>query len=282
MEIRDFLLKTDHKPIVKKFQHNSPAASPRQARFIDYILRFTSQVEHVSGRKNVAGAFSSPLEPPPHHPTFFFIGLLAISCRTANRCRTDALAGEFFVALEKEDERLPTREFVKLLAQRVASFRYHPSIKTNRSSHLNSALFNPLITHFFVKDHVRRYSLQPAHRGPYLILERCSKFFVLNYGTHQDRVSIDRLWTSIFSMTSLNEEYEDVRARIANLEESIHSLSCRSEIFDDLDDTCSRTPPERHAEQPTPHDNSTRNKHTSKWRPIHAPKRFTDYEILYR
>ena len=36
LESRDFTLKTDHKPIVKKFQHNSPAASPRQGRYIDY------------------------------------------------------------------------------------------------------------------------------------------------------------------------------------------------------------------------------------------------------
>ena len=42
----------------------------------------------------------------------------------------------------------------------------------------------------------------------------------------------------------------------ANLdEESIHSLSLRSEMFDDLDDTCLRTPSERHAKQHTLHDN---------------------------
>ena len=74
-------------------------------------------------------------------------------------------------------------------------------------------------------------------------------------------------------------------ARTANLdEESIHSLSRWSKIFDDLDDTCSRTPPERHIKQPilhsNLHDNSTRNKHTSKGGPIHTPKRFRDCEML--
>ena len=195
------------------------------------------------------------------------------------------LPGEFFVAQEREDETLPTREFVKSLAQRVASFRYHPPRKTNRSLHLDSALFNPQVTHVFVKDDVRRHSLQPAYRGPYLILERCRKFFVLDYGTHQDRVSIDRVKPAIFSMTSLNEESENACPLPANLDaESIHSLSLRSEMFDDLGDTCSRTSLERHAEQHTLHDNlhnhSTRNKHTSKGRPINAPKRFRDYEML--
>ena len=66
LEGHDFFPKTDHKPIVRKFQHNSPAASPRQALFIDYryISQFTSRVEPVSGRENVADALSRPLEPP--------------------------------------------------------------------------------------------------------------------------------------------------------------------------------------------------------------------------
>ena len=552
LEGRDFLLKTDHKPIVRKFQHNSPAASPRQARFIDYILQFTSRVEHVSGRENVADVLSRPLEPPllnlitppsapldylqlavaqrtdpeitdlrrnnstalvlkdiplaehginilcdvstgrlrpvipislrasvfkrfhslahpgirgsialltekvvwigikkhvaqwtreclqcnrskiqrhnrapleavtpPPNERFTHVyvditgplplskgysyllviidrysrfmqavplqGISAEECssafvqswvslfgtpshiycdrgaqftsalwrklalflgaqlhhstayhpqaqglvervnrtlKTALKCAespTDwydnlpwallslrnqpkedldnhspndfvfggklRLPGEFFVAQEREDKTFPTREFVKSLAQRVASFRYHPPRKTNRSSHLDSALFNPQVTHVFVKDDVRRHSLQPAYRGPYLILERCRKFFVLDYGTHHDRVSIDRIKPAIFSMTSLNQESENACPLTANLDkESIHSLSLRSEMFDDLDDTCSPTPSERHAEQHTLHDNlhsnSTRNKHTSKGRPINAPKRFRDYEML--
>ena len=120
----------------------------------------------------------------------------------------------------------------------------------------------------FVKDGVRQHSLQPAYRGPYLILERCRKFFVLDYGTHHDRISIDRVKSAIFCMTSLNEESENECPHTANLdEESIHSLSIRSKMFDYLDDTCLRTPSERHAEQHTVHDNlhnnSTTNKHTS-------------------
>ena len=44
---------------------------------------------------------------------------------------------EFVVVQERENETLPAREFVKSLAQRVASFRYHPPRKTDRSSHLD-------------------------------------------------------------------------------------------------------------------------------------------------
>ena len=75
----------------------------------------------------------------------------------------------------------------------------------------------------FVKDDVRRYSLQPAYRGPYLIRERSRKFFVQDYRTHQDRVSIDRLKPAIFSMMSRNKKSGQVRARKANLnKESSH------------------------------------------------------------
>ena len=62
VESRDFLLKTDHKPIVAKFYCKSPAASPRQARYFDFISQFTNRVEHVSGKSNVADALSRPLD----------------------------------------------------------------------------------------------------------------------------------------------------------------------------------------------------------------------------
>ena len=60
LESRDFVLRTDHKPIVTKFHCDSLAASPRKARFIDYIVQFTDRVEHVSGNANVADALSRP------------------------------------------------------------------------------------------------------------------------------------------------------------------------------------------------------------------------------
>ena len=58
--MQDFVLRTDHKPIVTKFHGDSLAAYPRQARFIDYIAQFTNRVEHVSGNANVADALSRP------------------------------------------------------------------------------------------------------------------------------------------------------------------------------------------------------------------------------
>ena len=87
----DFTLKTNYKLIVKKFQHNSPATSPRQARSIDYILQFTSNIEHVSGNDNIADALSRPFEPPlnnlltPFNKPLDFLEL-AIAQRSDSKC----------------------------------------------------------------------------------------------------------------------------------------------------------------------------------------------------
>jgi len=63
LDAKDFTLKTDHKPIVTKFHSNTLAASPRQQRYFDYIAQMTNQVEHVSGKSNVADIFSRISQP---------------------------------------------------------------------------------------------------------------------------------------------------------------------------------------------------------------------------
>ena len=68
--------------------------------------------------------------------------------------------------------------------RRVASFRYNPPRKANWSSYLDTALFNPKVTHVFVRNEVRRHSLQPAYKGPYLIVDRNPKYFTLDFMTH--------------------------------------------------------------------------------------------------
>ena len=51
------------------------------------------------------------------------------------------LPGEFFVSRE-EDESTSLHAFVNSLSRKVASFRYNPPRKVNRSSYLDTALFN--------------------------------------------------------------------------------------------------------------------------------------------
>lgn len=62
LEGRNFALLTDHKPLTFAFQQNSDRASPRQARHLDYIGQFTTNIKHVSGKENVVADFLSRIE----------------------------------------------------------------------------------------------------------------------------------------------------------------------------------------------------------------------------
>ena len=53
LEAREFVLRTDHKPLVYACPQPSNKASPRQRRHLDYILQFNVAVQHISGEENV-------------------------------------------------------------------------------------------------------------------------------------------------------------------------------------------------------------------------------------
>ena len=121
------------------------------------------------------------------------------------------LPGEFFVASNHESiiSSGATPSFVQSIAQKVASFRYHPSRSANKKFHVDPMLVNPNTTHVFVRQDARCPSLHPFYKGPYRILRKTEKYFVLDYLTHSDRVSIDRLKPAYLSFTNLNSQLMD-------------------------------------------------------------------------
>lgn len=59
VEARELTIFTDHKPITSAIFTKSEKHSPREARHLDYILQFTSDIQHVKGTENsVADALS--------------------------------------------------------------------------------------------------------------------------------------------------------------------------------------------------------------------------------
>ena len=58
LEGSDFILKTDHRPIVNKFHSHTLAQSPRQQRYFDFIAQMTNRVEHIPGAENPADILS--------------------------------------------------------------------------------------------------------------------------------------------------------------------------------------------------------------------------------
>lgn len=53
LEARDFVVYTDHKPLVFAFQQQNEKATPRQLRHLDFISQFSTNIQHISGIDNV-------------------------------------------------------------------------------------------------------------------------------------------------------------------------------------------------------------------------------------
>ena len=60
LDAKDFILRSDHKPLVHKFHSSTLSASQRQQRYLDYLEQFTNKFEHVKGEHNMADAMSRP------------------------------------------------------------------------------------------------------------------------------------------------------------------------------------------------------------------------------
>ena len=58
VEGREFTIFTDHKPLTKAL-HTKTERSPRQARHLDYISQFTSDIRYVAGKDNVVADYLS-------------------------------------------------------------------------------------------------------------------------------------------------------------------------------------------------------------------------------
>lgn len=62
LELKPFIIFTDHKPIVYAFQKPLDKHSPRQFRYLDYVSQFSTDIRHISGEQNVvADTLSRPV-----------------------------------------------------------------------------------------------------------------------------------------------------------------------------------------------------------------------------
>lgn len=52
LEGRDFDIRTDHKPLIYAFKQKLDKASPRQARHLDFISQFSTNIIHIAGVEN--------------------------------------------------------------------------------------------------------------------------------------------------------------------------------------------------------------------------------------
>lgn len=62
LEGRSFAVFTDHKPLIYAFKQDPLKSSPRQARHLEYIAQFTTDVRHIAGEENVVADALSRVE----------------------------------------------------------------------------------------------------------------------------------------------------------------------------------------------------------------------------
>lgn len=62
VEARNFIIYTDHKPIVFAFHSRKENCSPRQFRHLDFIGQFTTDIRHIAGKDNVVADTLSRVE----------------------------------------------------------------------------------------------------------------------------------------------------------------------------------------------------------------------------
>lgn len=101
------------------------------------------------------------------------------------------LPGEFF----SESQPTPANELVRQLAQSFADLRPVPTA-WHRRYDAERPFVSPSLrtaTHVFVRVDAHRPPLTPPYRGPYPVLRREDKFFVIENRGKEDTVAVDRL-----------------------------------------------------------------------------------------
>ena len=99
------------------------------------------------------------------------------------------LPGQFF---SDNDETVSHTEYRRRLLTFMKSLKPSlPREPCRRNSYLEKALRT--CTHIFVRDDGSAMSFQPAYTGPFPVLDKEDKYFILDLGDRTDLVSVDRL-----------------------------------------------------------------------------------------
>ena len=59
-------------------------------------------------------------------------------------------------------------------------------------------------THVFIKDNASKHPIQPAYRGPFIVISRHDKYFTVKMNTITDNISIDRLKPAVMDTDNIN------------------------------------------------------------------------------
>ena len=152
--------------------------------------------------------------------------------------------------------------------QRLRKFMQDMHPPSTRTQHKPTFIHNDLntSTHVFIRDDTVRKPLQHPYRGPFPVIRRADKFFVIDYHGKHDTVSIDRLKPA-FIETDI-------------IPEPLPRRTTRPPVTTNTQRTTQpATPPSNPPRTPTPHSNQTTTeiKKTRSGRHVRFPTKYVDY-----
>ena len=116
------------------------------------------------------------------------------------------LPGEFFPP--ETDAPTPTHDYISNFSKYIANLTYHQPRATHRHSHLDPTFFSSQCSHVYIRTDTYKPPLAPHYKGPFPVISKNDKYFVIDFRTHNDVVSIDRLKADNLSFEALNSQVD--------------------------------------------------------------------------
>ena len=158
------------------------------------------------------------------------------------------LPGEMFTDSRSTGELDPS-SYVTRLKTYMQQLRPSPPRAATRSSHVDPAL--SAATHVFIRIDVVRKPLQPPYEGPFRVVDRKEKYFVLDRYGSRTSVSIDRLKVAYIEPVEVPSQ-SCARNTIQDPDISVPTHTDTSTAFPDIAQDVPHTPQTRSGRQPKP------------------------------
>ena len=119
---------------------------------------------------------------------------------------SDRLPKEFFGKRDTNTCFEPGPNFSPNLSWFIMSLPYFQSRKANKQRFLDPSLFAVETIHVYVRIDNHKPPLSFVYKGPYKIIDRNPKYFVLDIEGKLDKISFDHLKVAYLSIETLNNE----------------------------------------------------------------------------
>ena len=132
----------------------------------------------------------------PHLPLVLLV-LRSVPREDSAISASEALFGSSLVLPEEflDSPELPSSEYLRriqsILKNNPLIWPHHSSSSDLKPDRIPSSLTS--CSHVFIREDTSKPSLSPLYRGPYLVLSKYPKYFLVQIGSKSDSVSVDRL-----------------------------------------------------------------------------------------